>query len=235
MHITHYLSSLVICPLSMTDRALSVSKLPKDRLETRKKKRRKELSVPANRPADEQVDGELDLLGEGGDDGHLEPGRSVVFATLEVCLCVLVRHYPDLSPRAASINSVMAMQAKSRMKGRRLTDEQSRLVSSALSSLAALPALCSPLGAITILPSVLWLLTGVLKEASWKDALGGDSAPDAAVNLQVTAALQGLRAVAGTAYVSDDRCSARWSELLQSALLRILDQSKTAPPDTPSE
>ena len=68
--------------------------------------------MPANRPADEEVDGELDLLGEGGDDGHIEPGRSVVFATLEVCLCVLVRHYPDLSPRAASINSVMAMQVQ---------------------------------------------------------------------------------------------------------------------------
>ena len=68
--------------------------------------------MPANRPADEEVDGELDLLGEGGDDGHIEPGRSVVFATLEVCLCVLVRHYPDLSPRAASINSVMAMQVR---------------------------------------------------------------------------------------------------------------------------
>ena len=80
----------------------------------RKKKRRKELSVPANRPADEGVDGELDLLGEGGADGHVEPGRSVVFATLEVCLCVLVRHYPDLSPRAASINSVMAMQGHKR-------------------------------------------------------------------------------------------------------------------------
>ena len=70
--------------------------------------------MPANRPADEELDGELDLLGEGGDDGLLEPGRSVVFATLEVCLCVLVRHYPDLSPRAASINSVMAMQVRAR-------------------------------------------------------------------------------------------------------------------------
>ena len=100
-----------------------------------------------------------------------------------------------------------------------------------LSSLAALPALCSPLGAITVLPSVLWLLTGVLKEASWKDALGEDSASVAA-NLQVTAALQGLKAVAGMAYSSDDRCSARWSELLQSALLRILDLAETAPPDS---
>ena len=72
--------------------------------------------MPANRPADEELDGELDLLGEGGDDGLLEPGRSVVFATLEVCLCVLVRHYPDLSPRAASINSVMAMQVRARAR-----------------------------------------------------------------------------------------------------------------------
>ena len=183
---------------------------PKDRLDARKKTRRKELSVPANRPADEELDGELDLLGEGGDDGLLEPGRSVVFATLEVCLCVLVRHYPDLSPRAASINSVMAMQvlsrvrvrqlglstcrsfipliparpqAKSRMKGRRLTDEQSRLVSSALSSLSALPALCSPQGAITVLPSVLWLLTGVLKEASWRDERLGEDSASVAANL----------------------------------------------------
>lgn len=109
-------------------------------------------------------------------------------------------------------------------------------MSSALTSLASLPALCSPLGAITVLPSVLWLLTGVLKEASWKDnALGGgaDSASVAA-NVQVTAALQGLKAVAGMAYASDDRCSAQWSELLQSALLRILDLAKTAPPDSPS-
>ena len=108
-------------------------------------------------------------------------------------------------------------------------------MSSALSSLAALPALCSPLGAITVLPSVLWLLTGVLKEASWEDApLGEDSASVAAANLQVTAALQGLKAVAGMAYASDDRCSAQWSELLQSALLRVLDLAKTAPPDSPS-
>ena len=120
------------------------------------------------------------------------------------------------------------------MKGRRLTDEQSRLVSSALSSLSALPVLCSPQGAITVLPSVLWLLTGVLKEASWKDERLGEDSASVAANVQVTAALHGLKEVAGMAYASDDRCSARWSELLQSALLRILDLAKTAPQDSSS-
>ena len=101
-------------------------------------------------------------------------------------------------------------------------------MSSALSSLSALPPLCSPLGAITVLPSVLWLLTGVLKEAAWKDAEDSSSSSVAA-NLQVTAALQGLKAVAGMTYAGDSRCSAQWAELLQSAFLRILDLAKTAP------
>jgi hypothetical protein len=172
-----------------------------ERLEARKKKKRKDLSVPANQL--EEPGGELDLLGEGGDDGHVEPGRSVVFATLEVCLCVLVRHYPDLSPRAANINSVMAIQAKSRLKGRRLTDEQCRLVSAALASLAALPGLCSPLGAVTVLPSVLWLLTGVLKEAAWK--VVGEDAVAGAADGQIASALQGLKAIACSPYSSDER------------------------------
>ena len=33
----------------------------------------------------------LHLLGEGGSDGLIEPGKSVSFASLEVCLCILVR------------------------------------------------------------------------------------------------------------------------------------------------
>ena len=89
---------------------------------------------------------ELDLLAEGGESGNLEPGQSVVFATLEVCLCVLVRHYPELSARAANLNSVMAIQAKTRLKGRILTEEQTQLISLALTSLAQLPSLCSPKG-----------------------------------------------------------------------------------------
>jgi len=28
---------------------------------------------------------------EGGNDGRIEPGASISFATLEVCLCLLVR------------------------------------------------------------------------------------------------------------------------------------------------
>lgn len=37
-------------------------------------------------------------LGEGGPTGDLPPGKSIVFACLEVCLCLLVRRLPALSP-----------------------------------------------------------------------------------------------------------------------------------------
>lgn len=41
----------------------------------------------------------LPEFGEGRDTGGLVPGRSLVFAALELCLCVLVRKLPQLSPK----------------------------------------------------------------------------------------------------------------------------------------
>lgn len=43
----------------------------------------------------------LPEFGEGRDTGGLVPGRSLVFAALELCLCVLVRKLPQLSPKLA--------------------------------------------------------------------------------------------------------------------------------------
>ena len=75
------------------------------------------------------------MLGEGGEEGKLEPGKSTAFAILEVgvmmlvkvvpvimlmtpqvCLCVVVRYHPSVSPRAAQSSSVLAMQARSRCR-----------------------------------------------------------------------------------------------------------------------
>ena len=75
--------------------------------------RLKEL-FPANQsPAVTEVPAEVSGLGEGGEDGRLEAGKSVTFAILEVVVCVLVRHFPDISPRAAQSSSVIAMQVSS--------------------------------------------------------------------------------------------------------------------------
>ena len=54
--------------------------------------------LPANREPRHHP--ELDLLGEGGAGGDIVPGQSVVFALLEVCLCLLTKLVPSLNTAA---------------------------------------------------------------------------------------------------------------------------------------
>jgi hypothetical protein len=79
------------------------------------------------------------LLGEGGESGDVLPGKSVSFAALEVCLCVLVRHVPNLNPAIPSTGF-------GTVKYSGLSDHACQLLSSALLIMADLPALCSPAG-----------------------------------------------------------------------------------------
>ena len=73
---------------------------------------------------------------------------------------------------------------------------KAQLIASTVRALSRLPALCSPKGALTILPSVMWLVTGVLKESTGRGSPsagvlfeGSDSSP------QVAAALQSIKAL----------------------------------------
>ena len=120
----------------------------KENLANRKKQKLKEL-FPANQSITD-IPAEVAELGEGGqEDGELKPGLSVSFAILEVCVCVLVRYFPDISPRAAQSSSVIAMQARSRVRskhGSGLSSEQQSLISTTVSVLSQVPALCSPAG-----------------------------------------------------------------------------------------
>ena len=138
----------------------------KDVLEVAKKNKSRELDVPANQVAEDHLD-ELNLLGEGSGDGVLAPGQSVTFAALEVCLCVLVRHYPELSPRAANLTSAAALRA--RAGHHRGLQGHRDLVSRAVELLSRLPELCSPAGSMSILPSILYLVIGVIKAAGEGD------------------------------------------------------------------
>lgn len=82
----------------------------------------------------------LPEFGEGKDTGGLVPGKSLVFATLELCVCILVRQLPELNPKLTGSPGVKASKPKS------LSEEGSRLVAAALVILAELPAVCSPEG-----------------------------------------------------------------------------------------
>lgn len=93
--------------------------------------------LPANQETTATI--EIDLLGEGGETGEIIPGKSLVFAVLEVCLCLLVRHLPNLSPspNSAIVTSLRVMQP---------TEDSGLLIASAVTCMENLHKLCSPKG-----------------------------------------------------------------------------------------
>ncbi|CAL8233951.1 unnamed protein product, partial [Arctogadus glacialis] len=101
----------------------------------------------------------LPEFGEGRDTGGLVPGRSLVLAALELCLHVLLRKIPRLSP--ALTGTPPAGGPGGPLV---LSDEDWLLVASALDILSHLPSICSPEGSVSVLPSLLFLLLGVLRE-----------------------------------------------------------------------
>ncbi|KAL1493305.1 hypothetical protein ABEB36_011384 [Hypothenemus hampei] len=142
---------------------------------------------------------ERDALGEGGISGELDPEKSLVFASLEICLCLVVRQIPSLSPIPHP-----AMTGAPKIA-------DSHLLGAAFTALVSLPGLCSLQGALAILPTLLYLGTGILKEAP-------SSAPGALQLLKVLA--------------SDERANnPEWRLLLQSALAKVIDLAKTPGPD----
>lgn len=93
--------------------------------------------------ADKEEEGEKDsqpCLGEGGEAGELVPGKSLVFAAMELLVFILVRHLPQLNTRVKESPSHVPH------KPQRLPEESARLVANTVSILAELPSLCSPAG-----------------------------------------------------------------------------------------
>ena len=83
------------------------------------------------------------VLGEGGDSGGLIPGKSLVFATMELLMFILVRHMPHLSTKMSDSPSHVATKT-------RLSEESARLVAATVTILSDLPSLCSPAGTVLI-------------------------------------------------------------------------------------
>lgn len=152
----------------------------------------------------------LPEFGEGKDTGGLVPGKSLVFATLELCVCILVRQLPELNPKLTGSPGVKAR------KPQMLSEDGSRLVSAALVILSELPAVCSPEGSISILPTILYLTIGVLRETAVK-------LPGGQLSSTVAASLQALKGILSSPMARAEKSHTAWTDLLQSALTTVLD------------
>uniref|UniRef100_A0A8C3RZM6 HEAT repeat-containing protein 5A n=1 Tax=Chelydra serpentina TaxID=8475 RepID=A0A8C3RZM6_CHESE len=145
----------------------------------------------------------LPEFGEGKDTGGLVPGKSLVFATLELCVCILVRQLPQLNPKVTGSPAVKAG------KPQLLSECGSRLVSAALVILSDIPSVCSPEGSVSVLPTILYLTIGVLRETAVK-------LPDGQLPLTVAASLQALKGILSSPMARAEKSQIAWTELLRS-------------------
>ncbi|KAA0717539.1 HEAT repeat-containing protein 5B [Triplophysa tibetana] len=147
------------------------------------------------------------LLGEGGNTGELVPGNSLVFAAMELLVFILVRHLPQLKEKDSDTV---------RQPAQHLSEDSSRLVAATVTALAELPSLCSPAGSMTILPTVLFLITGVLRETAAKTS----------VPTLVSAALQGIKTLLSSPPARVQKTQTQWSALVRSSLATVLEYSQ---------
>ncbi|XP_044520994.1 HEAT repeat-containing protein 5A [Gracilinanus agilis] len=152
----------------------------------------------------------LPEFGEGKDTGGLVPGRSLVFATLELCVCILVRQLPELNPKLTGSPGVKAAKVQI------LSEDGNKLVSAALIILSELPGVCSPEGSISVLPTILYLIIGVLRETAVR-------LPGGQLSSTVAAALQALKGILSSPLARAEKSHTAWTDLLRSALTTILD------------
>lgn len=203
--------------------------------ESLERQKEEKLSQVEDNELKTEIQKDLDLLGEGGEGGEIVPGQSVVYAVLEVCLCLFVRQIPSMNPSTTLrlTNEHLQNQIKINANGTiTLAEDNSLLVASALQCLDHLTQLCSPKGALEVVPSILYLITGVIKEIATKSI---DDQTIIANSGMMQSALHCLRSIATDKYVNDERCTAQLRKLLQSALGCLIDLSKTGCDETKAD
>lgn len=74
-------------------------------------------------------------------------------------------------------------------------------------------------GSMTILPTVLFLITGVLRETAVKTA-------DNSVPVPVSAALQGIKTIITSPLARVESLQTQWTSLVRSSLASVLEYSQ---------
>ncbi|KAH8313879.1 hypothetical protein KR067_013388, partial [Drosophila pandora] len=182
------------------------------------------------RKRDDNANSEDEKRGERlGEDDSMQPGSSHVYAVLEVCLCLFVRQIPSMNPTrqgsGLQLDFSYAKMATGTSFFSVLGDDNGLLVASGLQCVEQLLDLCTPKGALAILPTVLYMTTSIVKEIANKSSIDSTILANTSA---VKAALQCLRSVCVHKWAKVEESSEEWQQLLQSALATIVDLTKTA-------
>lgn len=165
-------------------------------------------------------------IGEGGQAGEIAMHESMVYSLLEICLSILVRQLPQLCPTLASTPEFSFIRSQKSSNYLLFKGENARLVGNVLSILTELPSLCSPQGSLTILPTLLYLLTGVFCELSVVSQTVYDE--KLYEKEPIMTFLKCIKQLCTSPFLENAETRTKWVQLLQSAVARILDMCKTS-------
>lgn len=147
-------------------------------------------------------------------ESNLEPGKSCVYALLEVSACCLLSLVPGLKPKdPAGTTPTSAVAAQ---PPRPLTSDENIVISHAIKVLVLAASLCAPDAIVQCLPSVLHLLLSAVQYTS-KQA---SQLP--AASLSVASGLQNLKQLVSALPLSHKEQGGCLLDILQSALASVL-------------
>ncbi|KAI8784582.1 HEAT repeat-containing protein 5B-like isoform X1 [Biomphalaria glabrata] len=198
----------------------------KEFLETNRTKLKEEDKETAK---EQSTDNQSIFMGEGGTNGEFPVETSVVFATLEVCLCAIVRHIPALNPSS----TVTGFQLPTHLT--KLGAETFDLIAKTMALMVDLLDLCSPTGAVTILPTILHLVCGIMKEMCARGAV--TPAPGiVSMGLKVFKRVceYELFPVQDSEKITEELSSVKkdWTRLIQSAIATIVQYAEEGTDNT---
>ncbi|XP_050534619.1 HEAT repeat-containing protein 5B isoform X3 [Daktulosphaira vitifoliae] len=149
---------------------------------------------------------------DGSNDGIIKHKKCIVFATLEVCLCLIVRQIPDLNPTPIVTNSTRKLHTN---------NINHKIIATTLKIMAQLPSLCSPKGGVQILPTIAYLTTNILKEV--EETTNETSKHE----VSVSAVLDVFYEICKHPFGYNETTASQWRSLLQSTVAKLIDMSKT--------
>ncbi|VDK44710.1 unnamed protein product, partial [Cylicostephanus goldi] len=157
--------------------------------------------------------------GGEGDDG-IGQGTTLTFAMMELCLIAfsIFRSMPQINSAQMKSKSLAPLHMR---RFGRLPVESANLIRSGIQLLVNVPSLCSSKGRLIILPSVLYLIIGFIRESARVDENSVvPDLPPGHLTTVATTALQALRNLASSP--PSDATLSTWVTMMQSALYSIL-------------
>uniref|UniRef100_A0A1I7XVG7 HEAT repeat-containing protein 5B n=1 Tax=Heterorhabditis bacteriophora TaxID=37862 RepID=A0A1I7XVG7_HETBA len=150
------------------------------------------------------------FVGQEGSPDGVDRGSTLTYSLMELCLCLMVRQMKCRSLAPMHFRRVG-----------RLPAESTTLIINGIQLLVQIPSLCSPQGRMIILPVVLYLVIGFIRESARIDENSVvPDLPPGHLTLVASTALQALRNLASEP--PNDSSLPDWETTMQSAFYSIL-------------